>query len=72
MTMEKHRHAIPEFYVFVQGKGEMVLGSDTFEVAGGMSVNIPRNMDHEVTNPETAVEPLIWISIGLKEEPVEP
>jgi len=72
MTMEKHRHPIPEFYVFVQGKGEMVLGADTFEVAGGMSVNIPRSMDHEVTNPETAVEPLIWISIGLKEEPVEP
>jgi len=72
MTMEKHRHPIPEFYVFVQGKGRMVLGSESFEVAAGRSINIPSNMDHEVANPETAVEPLIWISIGLKEKPVEP
>jgi len=72
MTMEKHRHPIPEFYVFVLGKGRMVLGSETFEVVSGMGVNIPRNMDHEVTNSETAVTPLIWISIGLIEEPVEP
>ena len=68
MTMEKHRHPIPEFYVFVQGNGTMVLGSETFDVAAGVSVNIPRNMDHEVANPEMAVEPLIWISIGLKKE----
>jgi mannose-6-phosphate isomerase-like protein (cupin superfamily) len=72
MTMEKHRHPIPEFYVFVQGNGEMTLGSDVFAVTAGMSVNIPRGCDHEVTNAETAVEPLIWVSIGLKEEPVEP
>lgn len=68
MTMEKHHHAIPEFYVFVEGKGQMVLGSESFEVESGMSVNIPRDMDHEVTNPESAVGPLIWISIGLKKE----
>lgn len=67
MTMEKHRHPIPEFYVFVQGKGTMNLGAETFDVVAGMSVNIPRNMDHEVTNLDTAVEPLIWVSIGLKE-----
>lgn len=67
MTMEKHRHPIPEFYVFVMGKGQMLLGSDTFEVAAGMSVNIPRDMDHEVTNSESAVEPLIWLSIGFNE-----
>lgn len=66
MTMEKHHHPIPEFYVFVQGAGEMALGTEHFDVAGGMGVNIPRNVDHEVTNPESAVEPLIWISIGLK------
>ena len=72
MTLKKHRHPMPEFYVFVQGKGQMVLGSETLEVAAGMSVNIPRNMDHDATNPQTAVEPLIWISIGLKEEPAEP
>ncbi len=67
MTMEKHQHPIPEFYVFIQGTGEMALGTERFDVASGMSVNISRNMDHEVTNPESAVEPLIWISIGLKE-----
>ena len=69
MTMEKHRHAIPEFYVFVQGEGQMVLGDRSFDVQGGMSVNIPPSTDHEVTNPETAVNPLIWVSIGLKEKP---
>jgi mannose-6-phosphate isomerase-like protein (cupin superfamily) len=67
MTMEKHNHPIPEFYVFVQGRGEMLLGTDRFDVAGGMSVNIPGNTNHEVTNSNSAVEPLIWISIGLKE-----
>jgi mannose-6-phosphate isomerase-like protein (cupin superfamily) len=72
MTMEKHAHPIPEFYVFVQGEGEMMLGTQRFRVTGGMSVNIPRNMDHEVTNPESAVEPLIWVSIGLKEADGEP
>jgi mannose-6-phosphate isomerase-like protein (cupin superfamily) len=71
MTMEKHRHPIPEFYVFVQGQGHMRLGSETFDVAAGMSVNIPRSMEHEVTNSEAAVEPLVWISIGLKEEPLK-
>ncbi len=71
MTMEKHRHPIPEFYVFVQGAGEMVLGTDRFEVAGGMSINIPPNVDHEVTNPPSAAVPLIWISIGLKEADVQ-
>jgi mannose-6-phosphate isomerase-like protein (cupin superfamily) len=67
MTMEKHRHPIPEFYVFVQGKGVMTLGDDTFDVHAGRSVNIPLNVDHEVSNHESAVEPLIWVSIGLTE-----
>lgn len=72
MTMERHRHPIPEFYVFVQGRGEMVLGSERINVASGMGVNIPTNMDHEVSNPESAHEPLIWVSIGLKGEAAEP
>lgn len=67
MTMEKHNHPIAEFYVFTKGEGSMTLGGDTFGVKHGMSVNIPPNVDHEVTNPENAVEPLIWVSIGLKE-----
>ena len=67
MTMEKHNHPIPEFYVFTQGEGEMTLGNETFRVTGGMSVNIPPNMDHEVTNTPESIEPLIWVSIGLKE-----
>ena len=66
MTMEKHDHPIAEIYVFTQGKGQMLLGSETLNVCAGMSVNIPPNMDHEVTNPDTAVDPLIWVSIGLK------
>lgn len=67
MTMEKHAHAIPEFYVFVQGSGTMVLGDRTFDVQAGTSVNIPPDADHEVSNPDTAVQPLIWVSIGLTE-----
>ncbi len=68
MTMEKHAHAIPEFYVFVQGSGTMVLGERTLEVEAGCSVNIPPNVDHEVTNPDKATQPLVWVSIGLTEE----
>ncbi len=67
MTMEKHNHPIPEFYVFTQGSGSMTLGEESFSVKDGMSVNIPPNVFHEVTNPEEAVEPLIWVSIGFKE-----
>ncbi|MBI2435043.1 MAG: cupin domain-containing protein [Candidatus Hydrogenedentes bacterium] len=67
MTMEKHRHPIPEFYVFTQGAGEMTLGGRKFAVAAGMAVNIPRDMEHEVTNGDGAVEPLVWVSIGLRE-----
>lgn len=66
MTMEKHKHPMPEFYVFVQGKGRMLLGEESFDVAAGASVNIPPDELHEVINPETAVEPLVWVSIGLK------
>ena len=69
MTMEKHRHPIPEFYVFTQGRGTMLLGAETFPVEAGMAVNIPRDMDHEVTNAPSAVEPLVWASIGLTVEP---
>ncbi len=67
MTMEKHNHAIPEFYVFFQGKGRMTLGEETFDVHPGLSVNIPSNVFHEVENDPSAVEPLVWLSIGLTE-----
>ena len=70
MAVEKHQHPIPESYVFTQGKGQMALGSDTFEVSAGMAVNIPVDTDHAVTNAGSAVEPLVWISIGLKQDPV--
>ena len=67
MTVEKHRHPIPEFDVFVQGSGQMTLGTEILEVAAGTGVNIPPNVDHLVTNPKAAVDPLIWVSIGLIE-----
>ena len=67
MTMEKHRHAIPEFYVFTEGDGVMTLGKKTFPVRKGMAVNIPPNDDHEVSNAAESIGPLIWVSIGLKE-----
>lgn len=67
MTMEKHHHAMPEFYVFVKGSGYMTLGSETFPVSDGMAVNIPSDMEHEVTNPAHSVGPLVWVSIGLTE-----
>ncbi len=35
----------------------MLLGAETFPVEAGMAVNIPRDMDHEVTNAPSAVEP---------------
>ncbi len=66
MTMENHKHDMPEFYIFVQGSGRMLLGDEYLDVKAGMSVNIPRNWNHEVINPESAVEPIIWVSIGLK------
>lgn len=67
MRVEAHRHVIAEFYVFVNGSGTMRLGDQLLRVESGISVNIPSNVEHEVTNDSSAVEPLIWISIGLKE-----
>lgn len=67
MTMERHHHAIPEFYVFTAGSGRMALGERWFDVEAGMCVNIPRNIEHEVTNPPESVGALVWVSIGLKE-----
>jgi len=66
MTLEAHRHPIPEFYVFVSGKGLMRLDEEWFPVRSGMAVNIPTDVVHEVKNDSSAVEPLVWISIGLK------
>lgn len=67
MTMEAHNHPIPELYVFVRGEGVMRLDEERFDVKNGMAVNIPPDAVHEVTNSKSAIEPLIWVSIGLKE-----
>lgn len=66
MTMERHSHPIPEFYVFTAGVGRMALGERWFDVRAGMCVNIPPGVEHEVANAPDAIEPLIWTSIGLK------
>lgn len=66
MTMERHRHPMPEFYVFTQGAGTMSLGNQTFPVRQHMCVNIPPDMEHQVSNPPDALETLVWTSIGLK------
>ena len=67
MAVEPHHHPIPEFYVFVSGAGVMKLGDQEFAVESGQAVNIPPNVLHTVINKPTAVLPLIWVSIGLKE-----
>ena len=67
MTLEAHHHPIPEFYVFVSGEGLMRLNDQKFEVRNGMAVNIPPDVVHEVWNSPSAIQPLIWVSIGLKE-----
>ncbi len=66
MTVEPHEHPIAEFYVFTAGAGTMRIGQQSFPVKAGMAVNIPKNEVHTVINEKTAVDPLIWVSIGLK------
>ncbi len=68
MQVEPHKHPIAEFYVFTAGAGKMRIGSTTFPVQAGMAVNIPKNEVHTVINDKKAVDPLIWVSIGLKGE----
>ncbi len=65
MKVEPHQHPIPEFYVFTSGEGVMQLGEQMIPVRSGMAVNIPSEVIHSVTNDKAAVEPLIWVSIGL-------
>jgi mannose-6-phosphate isomerase-like protein (cupin superfamily) len=67
MTLEAHQHPIPEFFVFISGEGLMRLDEEQFEVRGGMAINIPRGALHEVKAMESAVQPLVWVSIGMKE-----
>ncbi|MBI4530510.1 MAG: cupin domain-containing protein [Candidatus Latescibacteria bacterium] len=67
MMVEAHQHPTPEIYVFTNGEGVMRLGEERFDVENGMAVNIPPNMVHSVTNSTSAIHPLIWVSIGLKE-----
>ena len=45
MTVEAHSHAIPEFYVFVNGCGSMRLGEQRFPVESGM-VSTPTRKVH--------------------------
>jgi mannose-6-phosphate isomerase-like protein (cupin superfamily) len=66
MTMEAHDHPIAEFYAFVGGKGRMRLGDEWFAVEPNMSVNIPPGVTHEVENPASEPNPLVFISVGLK------
>ena len=68
MTVEPHEHPIAEFYVFTCGEGKMRIDEEVFPVRAGMAVNIPKNLIHSVINDPTAVEPLVWVSIGLKGE----
>jgi mannose-6-phosphate isomerase-like protein (cupin superfamily) len=67
MSVEPHQHAISEIYVFVSGEGVMRLDTEQFEVAAGMAVNIPPNAVHTVANRPSSVQPLTWVSFGLKE-----
>ncbi|MDA0745254.1 MAG: cupin domain-containing protein [bacterium] len=68
MILEAHHHPVPELYIFVSGEGRMRLNEEWFDVQNGTAVNIPSNVEHEVTNPSAAIHPLIWISIGLNVE----
>jgi mannose-6-phosphate isomerase-like protein (cupin superfamily) len=67
MTVEPHQHPTPEIYLFMCGEGMMRLGEERFDVKDGMAVNIPPNTVHSVANSTSAIHPLIWVSIGLKE-----
>lgn len=69
MTLERHHHPFPEFYVFTNGKGTMMLGDEEFPVQKDMAVYIPSDEWHTVSIAETATEPLTWLSIGLKPNP---
>lgn len=69
MTLDPHHHPIPEFYIFTNGCGTMRVGDRTFPVSKDVSVYIPPDEVHTVDNPVDASEPLVWISIGLKEAP---
>ncbi len=69
MALERHHHPFPEFYVFTNGRGTMLLGDESFDVAKDMAVFIPSDEWHSVVNPETATEPMTWLSIGLKPKP---
>jgi mannose-6-phosphate isomerase-like protein (cupin superfamily) len=69
MTLERHHHPFPEFYVFTNGAGTMKLGEEEFTVQKDTAVFIPSDEWHTVSNSDTASEPLTWLSIGLKPQP---
>jgi mannose-6-phosphate isomerase-like protein (cupin superfamily) len=57
-----HKHAQHSEHVFIiSGHGEMVLGSDTFKIATGDVIFIPKNTVHAVKSTGTSVLKVISI-----------
>jgi mannose-1-phosphate guanylyltransferase len=67
LSLQSHEHR-DEYWVIVQGVGDMTLGSDpcnlsTYVVRRGSTVNIVKNRLHRIAN--TGDEPLVFIETQL-------
>ena len=64
-----HKHeGQEEVYYFVSGAGEMVLGWDRFNVAGGDVVLIPDGMFHKVINNNDSPLYFVCVFDGRRKE----
>ena len=50
LSMESHAHPCEEVYYVLAGRGELVVGSQRFEVQAGCAIRLPANMSHGFRN----------------------
>jgi mannose-6-phosphate isomerase-like protein (cupin superfamily) len=62
MTLEPHRHATAEIFVFVDGNGSVRVEDEEESIRAGQAVYIEPDQEHSVRNTSDA--DLTWLVLG--------
>lgn len=62
MTLEPHRHATAEIFVFFEGNGRVRVEGEEQSITAGQAVYIEPNQEHSVHN--TSERDLTWLVLG--------
>lgn len=56
-----HDHPQEEVYVFLEGEGELCIGSERHAVRSGMTAQVPPNTFHQLTNTSDAPMRMLYV-----------